>query len=52
MVQFTNLTMDQTFNIECRTWAPNLQQLSEGTTLRGMVTFSLLRSSKNGPGNA
>jgi hypothetical protein len=51
LVQFTSLALDQQINIQCRAWAPNIEQLSQGTTSRGLVTFSLLRSSKTGPYN-
>jgi len=46
LVQFTSLPLEQTVNVECRAWAPNIQQLSQGSTIRGMVLFSLYRSNK------
>lgn len=49
LVQFTSLPLETTVNIQCRAWAPNIQQLSEGTTMRGMVGFSLYRSNKPAP---
>ncbi|UJR27007.1 hypothetical protein I4U23_008312 [Adineta vaga] len=48
LVQFTGLPMEQEIEVECRSWAPNIQQRSEGTTSRGMVTFTLLRTAKLG----
>ncbi|CAF0791701.1 unnamed protein product [Adineta ricciae] len=49
LVQFKNLTMEKKIDVQCRAWAPNIQQLSEGTTSRGMVTFTLLRTAQTGP---
>ncbi len=49
LVQFTSLPLDYTVNVECRAWAPNIQQLSQGTTMRGMVAFKLYKSNKSAP---
>ncbi len=49
LVQFTSLPLEQTVNVDCRAWAPNIQQLSQGSTVRGMVSFSLYRSNKPAP---
>lgn len=44
LVQFTSLPLDQTITVECRAWAPNIQQLTLNTQSRGMVTLTLYRS--------
>jgi hypothetical protein len=49
LVQFTSLPFDLIVNIECRAWAPNIQQSSIGTQSRGMVSFNLYRSNKTAP---
>jgi len=49
LVQFTSLPLDSTVNVECRAWAPNIQQLSQGTISRGMVTFNLYKSNTSAP---
>ncbi|CAF3201669.1 unnamed protein product [Rotaria socialis] len=49
LVQFTSLPLEIKVNVICRAWAPNIVQLSEGTTRRGVATFDILRSNKNAP---
>lgn len=43
LVQFKSLPNDRSVNVECRAWAPNIEQLTQGTTLRGMTKFTLYK---------
>ncbi|CAF3445767.1 unnamed protein product [Rotaria sp. Silwood1] len=49
LVQFMSLPLDEKVNVICRAWAPNIQQLAQGTTRRGAVTFDIMRSNSNAP---
>lgn len=49
LVRFTSLALEQKVNVICRAWAPNIAQLSEGTTLRGVIAFDIFRSNNKAP---
>lgn len=46
LVQFRNLMYDRLVNVECRAWAPNIIQSTEGKERRGAVTFNIFRTQR------
>ncbi|CAF1581857.1 unnamed protein product [Adineta steineri] len=49
LVQFTSLPLEQKITIQCRAWAPNIEQFSQGSTMRGIAEFDITKTNKLGP---